>query len=224
MTISHEAEQGRTHSTDSPTQSPDRSTISSRGRPRTVSRDVLEEAASELFLEQGYAHTTAAQIASRAGVSRGTFFNTFATKADVFWGDFDDVIAQLPGELAASAKHLSAIEAITGVLMSHAEVFGSDRVPWVLTQFEAIGRPAEVRGAAAERLGILAEMLVGFVRERDAASISAAEATTRVYTLLGAALSAIQSWALAGASRGTLDTHLRASLVVSGHLIDRSAS
>jgi len=41
-------------------------------------------AATELFFEQGYARTTLAQIAKRAGLSTGTLFNHFPTKEELF--------------------------------------------------------------------------------------------------------------------------------------------
>jgi AcrR family transcriptional regulator len=43
-------------------------------------RDRLYEAAVTLFREQGYENTTVDQIARRAGVAKGTFFNYFPTK------------------------------------------------------------------------------------------------------------------------------------------------
>ena len=43
-------------------------------------RDGLYDAAVTLFREQGYEHTTVDQIARRAGVAKGTFFNYFPTK------------------------------------------------------------------------------------------------------------------------------------------------
>ncbi len=43
-------------------------------------RDRLYEAALALFREQGYEQTTVDQIARRAGLAKGTFFNYFATK------------------------------------------------------------------------------------------------------------------------------------------------
>ena len=43
-------------------------------------RDRLYDAAVTLFREQGYEHTTVDQIARRAGVAKGTFFNYFPTK------------------------------------------------------------------------------------------------------------------------------------------------
>ena len=55
------------------------------GSPRASSRETLAEAACELFLEQGYEATSIADITTRAGVSRSSFFNYFASKADILW-------------------------------------------------------------------------------------------------------------------------------------------
>ncbi|MFC4425167.1 TetR/AcrR family transcriptional regulator [Deinococcus navajonensis] len=52
-------------------------------RPRTISDEQLLSAAREVFLEQGFAATTAS-IARRAGVSEGTLFKRFARKEDLF--------------------------------------------------------------------------------------------------------------------------------------------
>ena len=46
----------------------------------------LEDAATELFLEQGYQNISIDEIARRAGISRATFFNYCTTKSDVLWG------------------------------------------------------------------------------------------------------------------------------------------
>ena len=63
------------------------------GRPRASSRETLAEAACELFLEQGYEATSIADIAQRAGVSRSSFFNYFASKGDILWSGLDERIA-----------------------------------------------------------------------------------------------------------------------------------
>ncbi|PTA68514.1 TetR/AcrR family transcriptional regulator [Deinococcus arcticus] len=52
-------------------------------RPRQITDEQIVAAAQEVFLEQGFAATTAA-IARRAGVSEGTLFNRFPTKEDLF--------------------------------------------------------------------------------------------------------------------------------------------
>ncbi|MPV49681.1 TetR family transcriptional regulator [Pseudactinotalea sp. HY160] len=69
------------------------------GRPRASSREILEEAACELFLEQGYAATSVADITARAGVSRATFFNYVPTKSDLLWTSIDEAFESLAAEL-----------------------------------------------------------------------------------------------------------------------------
>src|SRR5690625_7835619 len=78
------------------------------GRPRAASREMLEEAACELFLEQGYAATSVADITQRAGVSRATFFNYIPTKSDLLWTSVDDALDTLAAELGR------AIEPVAG--------------------------------------------------------------------------------------------------------------
>ncbi|MGB4138172.1 MAG: TetR/AcrR family transcriptional regulator, partial [Microbacterium sp.] len=77
------------------------SSVSRAGRPRSSSRETLAEAACELFLEQGYESTSIADIARRAGVSRSSFFNYFASKSDVLWSGLDARIDDALVSLAA---------------------------------------------------------------------------------------------------------------------------
>jgi AcrR family transcriptional regulator len=57
-------------------------------------RERLEDAALDLFAENGYEETTVAQIADRAGMNRATFFRHFADKREVLFGG-EDVLAGL---------------------------------------------------------------------------------------------------------------------------------
>lgn len=63
----------------------------------------LAEAATDLFIRQGYAETSVDEIAEAAGVGRRTFFRYFPTKEDVFLApalaevaDFADTLATVP--------------------------------------------------------------------------------------------------------------------------------
>ncbi|MEV4344052.1 helix-turn-helix domain-containing protein [Actinoplanes sp. NPDC049596] len=56
----------------------------SRWRPGA--RERLEQAAIELFVEQGFAATTVPQITARAGLTTRTFFRHFADKREVLFG------------------------------------------------------------------------------------------------------------------------------------------
>lgn len=77
-----------------------------RGRPQATTRESIEEAACELFLEQGYAATSVDDIARRAGVSRSSFFNYFAGKADVLWGPVLRELEAVPSAFAAAEELL----------------------------------------------------------------------------------------------------------------------
>ncbi|WP_422747044.1 TetR/AcrR family transcriptional regulator [Mycobacterium sp. WMMD1722] len=48
-----------------------------------TTRDLLYDAAADLFVEQGYEDTTMADIAARAGTARRTAFNHFPNKGDI---------------------------------------------------------------------------------------------------------------------------------------------
>lgn len=179
-----------------------------RGRPRVSSREVLEEAACELFLEQGYDGTTVAEIARRAGVSRGTFFNYFPAKSDVFWGDLDAALTVLPAALRAAEAAADPRSAVRAGLLRVADEFGPDRVPWILTQFEAMGSPGEVGLSALARLNTAAETLAQFVAERTGTTTRALAPRAIAYAALGEAVAAAQAWAERGPSRGRLSEHL----------------
>jgi AcrR family transcriptional regulator len=65
-------------------------------------RERLEDAALDLFVENGYEETTVAQIADRAGMNRATFFRHFADKREVLFGG-EDVLARLFAEAIRAA-------------------------------------------------------------------------------------------------------------------------
>ncbi|MEU7581664.1 TetR/AcrR family transcriptional regulator [Streptomyces sp. NPDC041068] len=63
--------------------------VSRRERNKQRVRERLYSAAVELIVEKGYDHTSIDEIAERADVARGTFFNYFQRKEDIIgaWGD-----------------------------------------------------------------------------------------------------------------------------------------
>jgi len=137
----------------------------------------LEDAATELFLEQGYQNTSIDEIARRAGISRATFFNYCATKSDVLWVDVDRALQSLD-TLLGSAMRLR--EALETVVAAHP----GDRIPLVATQSEAMGLGDELAASAGVRLERLRRSIAGSgVEKKD------------VWLVLGVIVEAVLSWA-----------------------------
>ena len=63
--------------------------LSLRERKRLRTRQALVDAATELFLRNGYERTTVADIAAAADVGTRTFFSYFPTKEDVLFPEGD---------------------------------------------------------------------------------------------------------------------------------------
>ena len=74
-----------------------------------VTRLAIEDAAMELFLEQGYAATSMRQIADKAELALGGIYNHFASKEEIFAGiiiDRHPYKKILPAILAAEGENL----------------------------------------------------------------------------------------------------------------------
>jgi AcrR family transcriptional regulator len=172
------------------------------GRPRRSSGEILADAASELFLENGYAKTTVDQIAQRAGVSRATFFNYFAGKADLLWLDLDASLALLPAALR-DASDRPPVEAVGAALVAVARAHPADRVPWALTQGEAMHLGDDLTASGATRFVAQHAIVARYLDERTGGQ-DPGRSPVVAATLLAAAGAAAVAWARAGIGRGRL--------------------
>ncbi|WP_344776070.1 mycofactocin system transcriptional regulator [Gryllotalpicola kribbensis] len=68
-------------------------------RATTVAQ--LSHIGLQLFIENGFDETTVDEIAAAAGIGRRTFFRYFASKNDLPWGDFDELVERMRADLAA---------------------------------------------------------------------------------------------------------------------------
>jgi AcrR family transcriptional regulator len=173
------------------------------GRPRRSSAEILADAASELFLENGYAGTTVDQIAQRAGVSRATFFNYFAGKADLLWLDLDASLARLPDALRR-ASDLPVVAAVEAALLEVAREHDSSRVPWALSQGETMNLGDDLVASGAARFVLHLGVVAGYVAERRGERLEALWPQVTAASFLSAAGAATVSWARAGIGRGPL--------------------
>lgn len=182
----------------------------SRGRPPASSREVLADAACELFFEQGYEATTTAEIARRAGVSRSSFFNYFQTKGEILWFDFDARVERLRAELADPEVEVGA--ALTG--------FGSGATPDTLALAIVEARTMRVEDELFTGRAVRQLHLVDAIRarlERDGVDRTRAEILAAGYA--GALVAAVWHWAEGGAGRHSLEAVLGEALAVAREVL-----
>jgi TetR/AcrR family transcriptional regulator, cholesterol catabolism regulator len=87
----------------------------------------LRQAAAELFAEKGYDATTVEEIAARADVAKGTFFNYFPRKDALLTALAEDVFARIGEELGPPAAWPgTAREQIRRLFLKFAEAVECD--------------------------------------------------------------------------------------------------
>lgn len=173
----------------------------SRGRPRASSREVLAEAACELFLEQGYGATSVSDITRRAGVSRSSFFNYFPSKSDVLWGGFDERIAALAGRLSGPDAPGDADTTARDALRALADGFAPDSLALALMNAQQMQLEDELEREASVRQARIARLLADRMRRNGVDELRAAVIGSAYG---GAVMAAVEEWARQGAGRSSL--------------------
>ncbi|WP_336660731.1 TetR/AcrR family transcriptional regulator [Leucobacter sp. USHLN153] len=171
----------------------------SRGRPRASSREILADAACELFLERGYEEASVTEIARRAGVSRSSFFNYFASKSDVVWHVFDERISALTSALADRGTPLPQ------ALRAFAAGEQPDTLALAVVESRTMGVEAELGAGRAERQWCISEAIAGRLR-RDGVDELRAEIVAAGYA--AGLVGTVWRWANRGAGRYPLDKML----------------
>ena len=72
------------------------------GRPREFDEDVVIDRAMDAFWANGYANTSPAQLAEATGVAKGSLYNAFNSKRELFdraLARYDRQVSDLAGEL-----------------------------------------------------------------------------------------------------------------------------
>jgi len=182
------------------------------GRPRASSRALIEDAAAELFLENTYGATTIDQIAQRAGVSRNTFFNYFAAKSDLLWGELDAAIDRLEVELRSVAADADALPALRATILAAVADIGVDRVPLALTQEDVMGTREETRSSGLTRYARRADVIAAFLARQQGLPPDGLTVLATANAISGAISAAWTVWARAGVQRHPLSDYVARAL------------
>ena len=170
------------------------------GRPKASSRETLAEAACELFLEKGFEATSIADITTRAGVSRSSFFNYFSSKSDILWAGLDERILAFEDHLARD-EATDAAAAVRAGTLAIATGFTPDSLALGIVNAAAMGLADELEREAALRRSRIARAAAAR-RVRGGADRVRAEVAGAAWG--GAVLAATEAWAHDGAGRTSL--------------------
>ena len=86
-------------------------------RPASTTRQRVLDAAVELFAAQGYSATSVAQVIERAGLTKGGFYHHFASKDELLFEVYGDLITgQLSSLDAILARDLGRAETLRLVI------------------------------------------------------------------------------------------------------------
>jgi AcrR family transcriptional regulator/catechol 2,3-dioxygenase-like lactoylglutathione lyase family enzyme len=170
------------------------------GRPRASSQETLAEAACELFLEQGFGATTIADIARRAGVSRSSFFNYFASKSDILWAALDERIAGWEQTLVTGDGSDAAAEVRAGAL-AVAAAFTPDSLALAVINARTMDVEEELEREASLRRARIGQAVSARLVRGGADRLHADVAGA---AWGGAIMGAIDAWARSGAGRAPL--------------------
>lgn len=176
---------------------------SRQGRPRASSRETLAEAACELFLEQGYEATSVADITARAGVSRSSFFNYFASKHDVLWAGVDDAIAALEQRVQQAPD--DAVPA----LAAFSDGLAPDSLALAIANDEAMGAVADLQRESTARAARIGAAVTRALRAAGSPPLRA-QVIGSAYG--SAVLAAVERWARDGSGRTALADRLGEAL------------
>ena len=172
------------------------------GRPKASSRETLAEAACELFLEQGFAATSIVDITRRAGVSRSSFFNYFASKSDILWSGFDEL-------LDVVARSLSDGVEVDAALRSFAKAFAPDSLALGIVNAAIMGIESDLESERARRQLRLSGLIADRLRAPgdDSADIDGAARAAAIF-------SAVWRWAGSGPGTSSLPDEVTAALAL----------
>jgi AcrR family transcriptional regulator len=150
----------------------------------------LEEAALSLYAEQGFEHTTAAEIADRAGLTARTFFRHFGDKREVLFGNERALEDLLVTTITSAPDDLAAIDAIAAGLRAAGEQLQPRRQ--ILRQRAAIiATNAELQERELIKLASLSAVLADTLQQRG---VPGAEATLAAEVSIAVFRVAFERW------------------------------
>lgn len=151
-------------------------------------RERLQNAAWELFDENGYEATTVAQIASRAGLNRATFFRHFADKREILFGGEDVIGSAIVKAIQSAPVDASLPERLAGALRSAGAVMTAEQRERAALRRRVAEASLEVQERGLAKNARLAAGISAALREQGIDDMAARMGAEFVLLAFGTAL------------------------------------
>jgi AcrR family transcriptional regulator len=149
----------------------------------------LQEAALKLYQTQGYEETTAADIATEAGVTQRTFFRHFPDKREVLFSGEDELIDALTSAVVSVPKGLGPLEALFHAFPLVAPLFIKNR-PFTAPRRRIIAAHPALQERAQTKTRAVMSALESALRKRGVPDRTASLAAQIGMAALGHAVAA----------------------------------
>jgi AcrR family transcriptional regulator len=151
------------------------------GRWQPDARERMTRAAMELFAERGFAHTTAGDIAERAGVTERTFFRYFTDKREVLFDGSEALTSAAHAATLAAPPDASLFDAALAGMVAAASLL-EDRHERAVRRSRIIADNPTLQERELLKMASLTEATAGALRSRGgrepAATLAAHSAVT----------------------------------------------
>jgi AcrR family transcriptional regulator len=155
----------------------------SMGRWEPNARGRLAQAALELYADQGFEQTTAAEIARRAGLTERSFFRHFADKREPLFYGMDSVRDLVVSAIADVPSAAGPVDAVGAALQAVAAMV-EETPEFARTRYSVVSANTELRERELVKLAEIAAAMAGALRGRGVPELAAslvAETGVAVY-------------------------------------------
>lgn len=129
--------------------------VDGRSARRIVSKQRIEDAAMELFATRGYSGATLDEIADVAGVTKGTIFNNYRNKSELFEHLLRESARDMAQQMVDARRGLTGWEALHAATLKVAQLVDEAPAPSLLVGAELFRRGQPWESAVVEARALL---------------------------------------------------------------------
>ncbi|HEU5418552.1 MAG TPA: TetR family transcriptional regulator [Streptosporangiaceae bacterium] len=165
-----------------------------RERKRRESRKAIAHAAMRLFAERGFDQVSVADIAIAAGVAEKTVYNYFPVKAEIFFDEAGDILAELLAAVRYRSAGQSALDAVATFVAGRREWAAGRRPEQPTSRFrQLIADSAALQSQQRLMFGRYETALAQLLAEETGVPAGSAEPFVAAVALVGVLRAAFET-------------------------------